>query len=48
MPSPDWAIGMYSPGIAVARESHAGTAYPNRDAAWVLNIQSRWDESGRD
>ncbi|WP_254545033.1 FAD-binding oxidoreductase [Halomarina pelagica] len=45
MTSSESAIGMLSLGGAVAREPDESTAYPHRDAAWVLNIQSRWRET---
>ncbi|WP_458190276.1 FAD-binding oxidoreductase [Haladaptatus sp. NG-WS-4] len=44
MTSPESAIGMLSLGGAVGRKSADTTAYPHRDATWVLNIQSRWHE----
>jgi FAD/FMN-containing dehydrogenase len=45
MTSPESSIGMLSLGGAVARTPVDATAYPHRDATWVLNIQSRWRET---
>jgi FAD/FMN-containing dehydrogenase len=42
MTSTESAIGMLSLGGEVARRPTDATAYPHRDATWVLNIQSRW------
>ncbi len=48
MTSKESVIGMLSLGGAVARQPAGSTPYPHRDAAWVLNIQSRWREAGED
>lgn len=45
MTSSESAIGMLSLGGAVARTPPDATAYPHRDATWVLNIQSRWHDT---
>jgi FAD/FMN-containing dehydrogenase len=42
IPSPESVIGMLSLGGAVSDRPDDATAYPHRDAAWVLNVQSRW------
>ncbi len=48
MTSPESAIGMLSLGGAIARKPIESSAYPHRDAAWVINIQSRWQEAEDD
>lgn len=48
MPSRETSIGMLSLGGEVARREASATPYPHRDAAWVLNIQSRWREADED
>lgn len=48
MTSKESVIGMLSLGGAVAREADESTPYPHRNAAWVLNIQSRWREETED
>ena len=42
MTSPENVIGMLSLGGAIADKSASATAYPHRDAPWVLNITARW------
>lgn len=44
MTSPETTIGMLALGGAVSRESADSTAYPHRNAAWVVNLQARWRE----
>lgn len=46
--SPQSAIGMLSLGGEVARYPDDATAYPHRDASWVLNIQARWSDPETD
>jgi len=48
MTSPESVVGMLSLGGAVAAVDDDATAYPHRDAAWVVNIQSRWHDPDED
>lgn len=48
MTSTESVIGMLSLGGEVARKSAEATPYPHRNAAWVLNIQSRWRDAAED
>ncbi|MDX1604799.1 MAG: FAD-binding oxidoreductase [Candidatus Competibacterales bacterium] len=48
MTSKESVIGMLSLGGAIARRPADASPYPHRDAAWVLNIQSRWREAAED
>ncbi len=48
MTSPESAIGMLSLGGAINRRSPTETAYPHRNAHWVINIQSRWRQAAED
>lgn len=48
MTSPESVIGMLSLGGDIARRPVDSSPYPHRDAAWVLNIQSRWRDEAED
>lgn len=48
MTAPESAIGMLSLGGAVARRDASATAYPHRDAAWILNVMARWTDPDDD
>jgi hypothetical protein len=48
MTSKESAIGMLSLGGEISRRAPKSTPYPHRDAAWVVNIQSRWREAEDD
>jgi FAD/FMN-containing dehydrogenase len=48
MTSPESAVGTMPLGGAVSRVPADATAYPHRDAAWVLNVMSRWRDPDED
>ncbi len=48
LPSPESEIFFAHIGGAANRPPSDETAYPHRDAEWVMNVHTRWQESGRD
>lgn len=48
LPSPQCEIFFAQLGGAVNRVATDATAYPHRDANFVLNVHGRWDETGDD
>lgn len=48
LPSPECEIFMAHLGGAMNRVPENATAYPNRDAPFVLNVHTRWQEATQD
>ncbi|WP_404385885.1 FAD-binding oxidoreductase [Caenispirillum salinarum] len=48
LPSPQSEIFIAQLGGAASRPASDATAYPHRDAAYVMNVHTRWDEPADD
>jgi FAD/FMN-containing dehydrogenase len=48
LPTPECEIFIAQLGGAVNRVARDATAYPHRDVGFVLNVHTRWQESGQD
>ena len=48
LPSPQSEIFVAQLGGAVNRVESESTAYPHRDAQFVMNVHTRWDDAGQD
>ncbi len=48
LPSPQCEIFLASLGGATSRPSPESTAYPHRDAQFVMNVHGRWDDAADD
>lgn len=48
LPSPECEIFVAQIGGAMARVAADTTAYPNRDAHFILNVHTRWQDAGED
>jgi len=48
LPTPECEIFVAQIGGAMARVAADATAFPNRDAHFVLNVHTRWQEAARD
>lgn len=48
LPSPQSEIFIAQVGAATARVPSDATAYPHRDAAFVLNVHTRWEDAEQD
>lgn len=48
VPSPQCEIFFGMVGAATGRVAVDATAYPHRNANWVLNVHGRWDTAGED
>jgi hypothetical protein len=48
LPTPECEIFVAHLGGAVNRIAQGATAYPHRDAEFVLNVHTRWQEPGQD
>jgi len=48
LPSPHSEIFIAQVGAATARVPNDATAYPHRDAAFVLNVHTRWEDAEQD
>jgi FAD/FMN-containing dehydrogenase len=48
LPGPQSEIFIAQVGAATGRVPSDATAYPHRDAAFVLNVHTRWEDAGQD
>lgn len=48
LPSPQSEIFVAQVGAATARVPNDATAYPHRDARFVMNVHTRWEDPGQD
>ena len=48
LPSPECEIFVAHVGGAMSRVPSDATAYPNRDAHFIMNVHTRWQDAGQD